>query len=147
MTLWTAQPLEVKNSDPIAHNTNASYFFSNTKFNESVPNDAPLKKAFTKSESYPAKVVCNIHPWMSAYILIRDNPYMVVSGKDGSFEIKNVPAGKHDFAFWHEAKGNLRDLKVGKGKADRKGQVALEVPADKTLDLGDIPVTAAILGK
>jgi hypothetical protein len=147
MTLWTAVPLEVKNSDPIAHNTNASYFFSNTKFNESVPNDAPLKKSFTKSESYPSKVVCNIHPWMSAYILVRDNPYMVVSGKDGSFEIKNVPAGKHDFAFWHEAKGNLRDLKVGKGKADRKGQVELEVPAGKTLDLGDIPVTAAILGK
>jgi len=146
-TLWTAKPLEVRNSDPIAHNTNASYFFSNTKFNETVPQDNPLKKTFTKSESYPSKVVCNIHPWMSAYILVRDNPYMAVSSEEGTFEIKNIPAGKYDFAFWHEAKGNLRDLPVGKLKADRKGQVKLDVPAGKTLDLGEIVVTPAILGK
>ena len=27
---------------------------------------------------------------------------MAASGEDGSFEIKNVPAGKHEFQFWHE---------------------------------------------
>jgi hypothetical protein len=148
MVLWTAHPLEVRNSDAgIGHNTNASYFFVNTKFNETVPNDKPLVKNFTKSESYPSKVACNVHPWMNAYILVRDNPYMAVSGEEGAFEIANVPAGKQTFAFWHEAKGNLRDLKVGKGKADRKGQVELEVPVGKTLELGDITITAANLGK
>ena len=148
MVLWTAQPLQVHNSDPgIGHNTNASYFFVNTKFNETVPNDKPLVKKFTKSETYPSKVACNVHPWMNAYILVRDNPYMAVSAEDGTFEIANVPAGKQTFAFWHEAKGNLRDLKVGKAKADRKGQVVLEVPVGKTLDLGDIAITAANLGK
>jgi hypothetical protein len=148
MTVWTKEPFEVRNSDAgLAHNTNASFFFANTKFNESVPNDAPLKKTFTKSESYPARIVCNIHPWMNAYVLIRDNPYMAVSAADGSFEIANVPAGKQTFAFWHEAPGNLKQLKIGKDKADRKGQFELDVPAGGTLDLGEIEVTPVILGK
>ncbi len=43
-------------------------------------------------------------------------------------EIANVPAGKHDFAFWHEAKGNLKDLKVSENKADRKGQLQYRSP-------------------
>ena len=110
----------------------------NPEFNETVPNDAPLKKKFDKTEADPvARSSCNIHPWMNAYVLVRDNPYMAVSGEDGTFEIKNVPAGKQEFVFWHEAKGNLRDLKVGKEKADRKGQIEVDVPAGETLDLGE----------
>jgi hypothetical protein len=148
MTLWTADKFEIRNSDEgIGHNTNASMLFANPKFNEQVTGGAPIVKQFTKSESYPSKVACNVHPWMNAYVLIRDNPYMAVSAADGSFEIANVPAGKHDFAFWHEAKGNLKDLKVGKDKADRKGQLEIEVPAGKTVDLGVIEITPALLGK
>ena len=104
MTLWTEEKLEIRNSDEgVGHNTNASMLFANPKFNEQVTGGAPIVKEFSKSESYPSKVACNVHPWMNAYILIRDNPYMAVSGEDGSFEIKIVPAGKHDFAFWLEA--------------------------------------------
>jgi hypothetical protein len=148
MTLWTADKFEIHNSDKdIGHNTNASMLFANPKFNEQVTNGAPIMKQFTKSESYPSKVACNVHPWMNAYVLIRDNPYMAVSAADGTFEIKNVPAGKHDFAFWHEAKGNLKDLKVGKDKADRKGQLEINVPAGETVDLGVIEITPALLGK
>jgi len=148
MTLWTVQPLEIRNSDPgLGHNTNAQKLVANQKFNEQVANETPTVKKFEKSEPIPTEVNCNVHPWMSAFVLIRDNPYMAASGKDGSFEIKNVPSGKQAFVFWHEAKGNLRDLPVGKLKADRKGQVKLDVPAGKTLDLGEIVVTPAILGK
>jgi hypothetical protein len=148
MTLWTAQKLEIRNSDEgVGHNTNAQLLVANPKFNEQVTSGSPIPKTFTKSEPIPTKVACNVHPWMSAYVLIRDNPYMVVSGEDGSFAVENVPAGKHDFTFWHEAKGNLRDLQVGKAKADRKGQVSLEVKDGQTLDLGDIAVTPAILGQ
>lgn len=148
MTLWTADKLEIRNSDEgIGHNTNASMLFANPKFNEQVTGGAPIIKEFSKSESYPSKVACNVHPWMNAYVLIRDNPYMATSAADGTFEIKNVPAGKHDFAFWHEAKGNLKDLKVGKEKADRKGQLEINVPAGETVDLGVIEITPAMLGK
>jgi hypothetical protein len=148
MTLWTAEKLEIRNSDQgIGHNTNGQKLVANPKFNEQVTNGQPIVKQFSKSEPIPTEVACNVHPWMSAVVLIRDNPYMAVSGADGSFVIENVPAGPQAFVFWHEAKGNLRDLMVGKAKADRRGQVKLEVPAGQTLDLGDITVTPAILGK
>ena len=64
-------------------------------------------------------VNCNIHPWMQAHILIQDHPYMAVSGEDGTFEIKNLPAGKQNFLFWHES-GYVRNAKVGPGKTDRR---------------------------
>lgn len=146
MVLWTSDTLEVRNDDTIGHNTNIAAVV-NSDFNQTVTNAVPLKPSFTKSEPVPTGVVCNIHPWMKGYVLIRDNPYMAVSGEDGSFEIKDVPAGKQEFIFWHEAKGYLRDLPVGEEKADRKGQVKVTVPAGGEIDLGEIVVKPAMLGK
>ena len=106
-----------------------------------------FQKVFEKTEPYPAEVACNVHPWMKSYLLIRDNPYMAKTGKDGSFEIKNLPAGKLEFIFWHESKGVLRSVAVGDTKTDRKGRAKLTIPAGETLDLGDIKVSAKALGK
>ena len=143
----TAQPFEIRNSDEgIGHNTNAQTLLSNPKFNQQVSNDSPIKKVFEKTESYPSEMACNVHPWMKSFVLIRDNPYMAVSDAGGNFEIKNIPSGKHEFIFWHEAKGNMRDLAVGKTKTSRKGRAKLEIKADEPLDLGEIKVAAAVLG-
>jgi hypothetical protein len=146
--MWTVQPLEIHNSDQgIGHNTNASEMRANAGFNEIIPNDKPAVKKFTKSEPAPTRIACSIHPWMNAYLLIRDNPYTAVSNKDGVFEIKNVPAGKQTFTIWHEAKGYVRDLAVGDEETDRKGEVDLVIPAGKTLDLGTIKITPDLLGR
>ena len=143
----TSQPLEIHNSDPgIGHNTNCATL-ANPPFNELVTNDSPILKTFTKGESYPAQVSCNVHPWMRGHLLIRDNPYMAASGQDGSFTIEKIPAGVHEFIFWHEAKGNMRKLSVDGTKTNRKGRAKLKIPAGGTLDLGEIKVTPAILGK
>lgn len=147
MTLWTKHPLEIRNSDGgIGHNTNAQKLVANPKFNEQISNDRPTVKKFEKSEPLPTEVACNVHPWMTAILLIRDNPYMAVSGADGSFEIKNVPAGKQEFVLWHEAKGFVRDVKLKTSATDRKGQVELTIPEGGVLDLGDIKVAPAMLG-
>jgi len=146
MVLRTGQTLQIHNSDPVAHNTN----FTPTKnpgFNQIVPNDSPLSKTFEKRESYPSPAACNIHPWMKGFVLIRDNPYMTLSAADGSFEIANLPAGKHEFIFWHEAKGNLKNLAFEGGKTSKKGRAKLTITAGETLDLGEIKVKPALLGK
>lgn len=148
MTVWTRRPLEIRNSDEgIGHNTNAQTLFNNPKFNEQVANGSPIVKEFDKAESYPAEFACNVHPWMKGYVLIRDNPYMAVTDEKGEFEIKNIPAGEHKFVFWHEAKGNIRDLSVGDDETDRRGTATLEIPAGETLDLGEIKITPDHLGK
>ncbi len=143
----TGQELHVQSSDPIGHNTKLD-MLKNVSFNETVTTDNPLNKTFEKSEPIPLPAVCSIHPWMKALVLIRDNPYMAVTGEDGSFEIKNIPAGEHEFIFWHESVGNLKKLSLGSaGKTDRKGRGKLEIPAGGTLELGDVKVPAADLGK
>ena len=49
---------------------------------------------------------------------------MAVSGDDGTFEIKNIPAGKHEFQFWHEAAGYLKNVqfKGGNDGSPRPGR-------------------------
>jgi hypothetical protein len=148
LVVRTGQPLEIRNSDPgIGHNTNAQTLLANPKFNEQVSAASPISKVFEKTEAYPAEVACNVHPWMKSFLLIRDNPYAAVTGKDGSFEIKNLPAGEHEFIFWQEGVGNIRKLSVGGTKTSRKGRAELKIPAGETLDLGDVKVSAKVLGK
>ncbi len=142
----TGQKLEVRNSDPgIGHNTNAQALVANPKFNTMVTNDSPEVFEFSKSEPVPQQVACNIHPWMKGYLLIRDNPYMAVTDKDGNFEIKGVPEGDHQFVIWHEGPGNLKNLKTDAGKTDRRGRLKVTVAADGTVDLGEVKVAASSL--
>ena len=52
-------------------------------------------------------VKCDVHPWMSSYIGVFENPFFAVSGEDGSFEIKGVPAGAWKLVAVHEQYGRL----------------------------------------
>jgi hypothetical protein len=140
------QPFIIKNSDPepVSHNTNAK-LLQNGTFNEIIPVGEERTKQFTKPEPLPMPVNCNIHPFMEGHVLVQDHPYMAVSGDDGSFEIANVPAGQHEFQFWHEGRGYLKNVKYKGGAANRQGRAKLNVAAGKTLDLGDIKVPASVL--
>jgi len=51
------------------------------------------------------RVYCNIHPQMSAFVLVRDNPYWTRPAADGSFAIGDVPAGDWVIKAWHERSG------------------------------------------
>jgi hypothetical protein len=135
----TGQSFILKNSDPVGHNTNVTGFF-----NEIIPEGAERPKTFTKARPLPVPVSCNIHPFMNGHVVIQDHPYMAVSGEDGTFEIKNLPAGKHEFQFWHET-GYLKDLKLTGGTTDRRGRAEITIVDGQTLDLGEIKVPARSL--
>jgi plastocyanin len=47
------------------------------------------------------RVFCNIHPAMSAVILVLPTPYFVVTQRDGSFHLE-VPPGSYDLEVFHE---------------------------------------------
>lgn len=48
------------------------------------------------------RIFCNIHPRMSAFIVVRDNAYYTQPGADGSFTIPAVPPGTYTLHVWHE---------------------------------------------
>lgn len=106
LVIPVGQQVRVLNSDAIAHNTH-TYGVKTTSFNSVVnPNDqVGASLIYKQAEQEPIMVVCDIHPWMRAYHLPIDHPYVALSGEDGTFEIKDLPAGKHEFKVWHESGG------------------------------------------
>jgi plastocyanin len=47
-------------------------------------------------------IFCNIHPEMSAVIVVLPSPYFAVPNKQGEFSIDGVPAGRYMFHIWNE---------------------------------------------
>jgi hypothetical protein len=140
LVMRTSQTLEVHNSDPVSHNSNMAPL-GDAAFNPLISQNSQSLYHFAKQQNVPVPVTCSIHPWMKGYVFPRDNPYVAVTGKDGSFEIKNLPVGKHEFQVWQEAVGGLAakpDWKKGKFKFEIKEGVN---------DLGTIQVSSALFGK
>lgn len=87
------------NQDPFNHNV----------FSLSEPNSFDLG-LYAQHESHDkrftrpglVRVYCNIHPRMSAFIIVRDNGWFTKPSADGSFTIANVPPGSYTLKIWHE---------------------------------------------
>jgi hypothetical protein len=77
---------------------------------------------------------------MRAYLLALDHPYAAVTGQDGRFEIKNVPAGEHEYQFWHEKNGYMKGVRTKAGVTDERGRIKIDIRRDETVDLGDLMV-------
>lgn len=47
-------------------------------------------------------IFCNIHPQMSAVVVVVDTPYFAISDARGEVAIPQVPAGRYQTNFWEE---------------------------------------------
>jgi plastocyanin len=98
------QPLEIVNSDPTLHNIHAMPK-ANQEFNNGQPvQGMKMTHTFTAQEvMVPFK--CDVHGWMNAYVGVLTHPYYAVTKDDGSFELKDLPAGTYTIEAWHEKLG------------------------------------------
>jgi hypothetical protein len=143
----TKQPVALKNSDPIGHNSKFEPF-SNPPINPILPvGGDPIDYKFTTDEALPVNVTCNIHPWMHAYLVVRSDPYAAVTDADGKFTIKDLPAGKDlEFGLWQENSGYLKNATFKGGKADNRGRFKFKLKPGEN-DLGDIKVPSSVFKK
>jgi len=116
LPVMVGQKINVTNSDTFLHNVHA-LATENVPFNIGQPGGAantvePLKTA----EAY--RVKCDVHPWMSAYVVGVDNPFFATSGDDGTFAIRGkLPPGEYTIKAWHESLGTQEiPVKVEAGK-------------------------------
>jgi hypothetical protein len=98
------QALQIKNSDQTLHNIHG-YKGASTLFNKAqVPGLPPMTQQLNDADQI-LKLKCDVHPWMTAYVLVSSNPFFAVTGDDGSFKITGVPAGSYTVEAWHERYG------------------------------------------
>jgi hypothetical protein len=62
--------------------------------------------------------------------MVFDHPFFAVTGKDGTFEIKGVPAGSQNLVLWQENVGYVTP-------GGRRG-MAVEVKPGGVTDVGEI---------
>lgn len=91
--------VDFPNADPIFHNA-----FSN--FNGQLFDLALYPPGTSKSIRFHragiVRVFCNIHPSMSAVIVVLDTPYFTQAEPDGRYQIPGVPPGSYDLHVFDE---------------------------------------------
>jgi plastocyanin len=115
--------VEFPNDDPIFHN--AFSVSGDNKFDLDLYK-RPKSGAFTFQHPGVVRVYCNIHPQMSAVVVVRDNPHFARASADGSFTLEAVPAGRYVLKAWHERGGEaVTELSV-----PAEGAAAAELTLD-----------------
>ena len=95
--------VEFLNSDPVGHNVYWPSVSGNKKLAHNLGTwPKGEKKGFQFNDPGVVSLLCNVHPEMNGYIFVSPTPYFAVTDKGGSYEIKNVPAGKYTLKTWSE---------------------------------------------
>ena len=111
--VMAGQDIEVINADKTMHNVH-TYKGQETVLNAGQPaGSAPIKKP-ASDEAAIIKVKCDVHPWMTAYIVATDHPFFAVTDANGKFSIGKVPPGDYNVEAFHSDFG----LKTGKLHVD-----------------------------
>ena len=112
------QFLVIKNSDPILHTAHAYMPEGQPHFNVGLYPGKVSRKPLVSAGI--VKIVCEVHPWMSAYIHVTEHPYHAVTDIYGEYEIRDVPPGSYRLKVWHESLGvQERQVEVKGGTTSR----------------------------
>jgi plastocyanin len=109
MVVPVGAKINFPNYDPIFHNL----------FSVSAPNEFDLglyKGGASKSHSFSkpgiVRVFCNVHPQMSATIVVANSSYFTTADKTGKFSLGEIPSGNYILKAYSE-----------EGQAEQKVQV------------------------
>ena len=104
VALMVNQPLEIHNSDATIHNVHAMPHV-NSEWNKAQPAGGKiLHTSFPKPE-LAIPFMCNVHPWMRAFVFVFDHPYYAVTPATGAFNLLNLPPGTYTVEAWQEKLG------------------------------------------
>jgi hypothetical protein len=98
--------IEIRNADPILHNTHIRKGdrFGPTLVNVAQPAGTPMIRKPLR-EAGLMDVRCDAHPFMHATVYVFDHPYFAMTDSSGRFELTQVPAGTYKLRAWHEKLG------------------------------------------
>lgn len=125
LVIGTGTTVEFPNEDPILHNV---FSLSGEGFDLGLyKRPKSGSKTFDKPGVYT--VYCNIHPQMSATVVVRDSPYFTTAAKDGAFRLAGLPAGEYKVLAFHERAGEGAPVAV---KVGATGESTVSLSLDAT---------------
>ena len=112
----TCQPIEFVNDDPTLHNVHGTPGRS-APWNFGMALQGSKRRIRVENPEVMIPVTCDVHPWMRGYLGVLPHPYFAVTGADGRFTLRGVPAGEYVLAAWHERFGTREaPLTLGAGE-------------------------------
>lgn len=120
------------NADPFFHNVFS--LFNGKRFDLGLY-EAGTTKRVTFTHEGVSYIFCNIHPEMSAVVLVLSTPLYTTLEQGGTFSIRNVPAGTYEMHVWIEGL-----TQPALDRLTRRVEVSSE-----TTDLGVIDATGSAL--
>jgi plastocyanin len=95
------------NSDSVAHNVFWTSVGGNKKLNHNLGTwPKGDRKSFKFDSPGAVPILCNVHPEMSAYLVVVPTPYFATSDQAGNYKIENVADGSYTVVAWHEGAKN-----------------------------------------
>lgn len=105
LAMTAGQELIVRSSDATVHNVHL-IATKNPAMNLAMSRPG-TEKRLTLEQPEIITTKCDVHPWMTAYIAVIENPFFAVTSEDGHFEITGLPAGTYKLVAWHELYGQI----------------------------------------
>ncbi|HEV2730205.1 MAG TPA: carboxypeptidase regulatory-like domain-containing protein [Terriglobales bacterium] len=124
MVVQQGTTVDFLNSDSVSHNVFWTAISGNKKLAHNLgtwPQGQTRSFKFDNPGTVP--VLCNVHPEMTAFIVVSPTPYFAQTDSTGNYKIENVPDGAYTVTAWHE----------GAKPASQKVTVSGNAQADFTL--------------
>lgn len=120
MIVLKGSTVDFKNEDPVGHNVYWPAIDRNRKLAHNMGTwPQGQSKPFTFNDLGNVPLLCNVHPEMSGYIIVVPTPYFALTEKDGTYDIRNVPAGQYTLKTWsEEGKPLTQSVTVGASGAN-----------------------------
>ena len=121
------------NQDQIQHHV---YSFSRTKTFELPLYRGESARPVLFDKPGVVKLGCNIHDWMSAFILVLPTRHFAMTGDDGRYSLSGLPPGEYTITAWHAQSKQqtdelARQLKVAGGDVTADFELSLTERRDR----------------
>ena len=95
--------VEFLNSDKVQHNIFWPAINGNKKLGHNLGTwPTGEKRNFKFDNPGAVPLLCNVHPEMSAFVIVSPTPYFAETDADGNYKITGVPDGSYTVTAWHE---------------------------------------------
>lgn len=103
------QTLRISNEDRARHNVRTMpRRDQNPSINQTQAEAGPALDVVFKEAEVAIAVVCDLHPWMKAWVGVFEHRFFAVTGADGRFGWSGLPPGEYEVNAWHEVLGRLK---------------------------------------